>query len=240
MYYSSSSNIRHSRIFFCTQRIMYIIYNIKEIPRSIINNLEYEHKLLSIQLGLAEDDHTPFLSEFLGELESFPMPNALIPEIQNLLKKVGRVEDDKPRIDVLLGLRRIISEQLSYIYYCPEHEDCDVYYIHCYNDNITIGGTFVFYNKLYPDRVLMQGIVKSITAALFPSMFPRLNTIVDVAVTALCRRLGVNYIEVHPIGDQGRILVQHYGYNKMWEEQPRVFCECEDTTMSNWVYVKTI
>ena len=81
-------------------------------------------------------------------------------------------------------------------------------------------------------------------ASLFPNLFPKLNTLVDVAVRDLCERLGVHKVEVHPIGDQGRILATHYGYEKVVLARDLrdtdMFCSCESQTMSNIIYVKNL
>ena len=140
----------------CQLLNMYSIYSLDSIPEDLISELGTENDLLSLQLGLPTDYDHPYLSEFLQDLEDHPMPDHLIDGIQQLcLGKVGKLSTldvgKTESIALLLGIRRMIREKSLYIY-C-EDEDCEMFYIHCEADGITIGSTFAFYNEAkYPDR----------------------------------------------------------------------------------------
>lgn len=69
------------------------------------------------------------------------------------------------------------------------------------------------------------GIIQGITKFLVPSLIalfypekearlPRLNSILAPAIETVARSVGAKQIYVAPIGNQGNILVKHYGYHK--------------------------
>ena len=81
------------------------------------------------------------------------------------------------------------------------------------------GATYVFYNPKITGGVLMQGISRSFIPSLLDIMYPgslsnlpRLNSILQSIVETIARNVGAKKIFVAPIGTQGKILEQHYGF----------------------------
>jgi len=72
------------------------------------------------------------------------------------------------------------------------------------------------------EEVVIQGISKFLIPSLFSFLYPeeekylpRLNTLLQSAVESLCMKLKVKRIYVAPVGKQGKILQEHYGYKKV-------------------------
>ena len=112
-----------------------------------------------------------------------------------------------------------LDEKLSSI------EGCETYFIEAHLNGHLYGGIFAFYHGDYPDRIMIQGIVKYVTPTLFELLFPKhqkelvkLNSILAAPIETLARRLGAKYIYVRPIGKQGSILERFYGYKRTNDE----------------------
>ena len=116
-------------------------------------------------------------------------------------------------------LRNLLAEQDGYAEL--EEKDCDVYLIVAYLDGELYGMVYCFYNAMYPDIILFQGISKTPKYGLWDILdrtkygyLPRLNSVLMPAIESLAKRLGVNKILVSPIGNQSSILEKHYGFRR--------------------------
>lgn len=115
------------------------IYQVPDIPQEIIKRLEYDNlaELLNLNTQLGE---TPLVEEFFADLNEYPVPTALTPEI---IEDIQRFSHDILGINLpdletryvptrkillyLLRLRRLLSEQLEYTY--AEEENCHVWFM---------------------------------------------------------------------------------------------------------------
>ncbi len=150
-------------------------------------------------------------------------------------------------IDNLERILRLLREQHDYLYYhyidIGDDEDiedykeemdldCQVWFLEARINNIPYGGIYAFYQSKYPEYLFIQGISKFaipyLSDILFPentAILPKLNSILQVSIESLAKKLNVKKIYVKPVGKQGNILNKHYGYAKTsrfvkmcWEE----------------------
>lgn len=165
-----------------------------------------------------------------------------------------KMEIDMDKVNILIQTRNLIMEQLGYMnggretsksdtFYEvsdlnaeKEHDPkfyigCKWWYIKGELNNYNYGGIFLFWNENNPNHVLIQGIAKSLVptiASIFYPIYnkylPKLNSILELGIESLSRRLNAKDIYVIPIGKQGDILEKHYGYEKVnmyninWDE----------------------
>lgn len=117
---------------------------------------------------------------------------------------------------VLNDIKELVNEQRSYLDY---ESECQKFFILVRYLGIPYGGIFVFYNNNTPELIVIQAITKyaipTVASLIYPQynkLFPKLNTILDPVINNIGKQSGAGYIYVNPIGKQGEILQQYYGY----------------------------
>lgn len=217
------------------------VYPIDKIPRSVLQDLDDGYSFVSELLGLGETiDEQPDLDDYIGTVAEAQVPDALSNEIVDLLQSYSgdnidpnegaiehRYTSDERTLSYLVHLRKLLAEQLEYIYLVEPEEKCKIWFIVASIDviprraPILYGGVMVFWNPDTPDNLMMQGISKFFLPALYAHLYPeedaelpRLNSLLIPAVEALARELGARRIYVVPIGKQGSILERYYGFQK--------------------------
>lgn len=164
---------------------------------------------------------------FFEDIQEYPPPNELPEKVIDKLDQfsndvIGNVYEYPyhPSDDILKLIfqsRKILSEQLSYIYN-DQRSRCNIWMITAKLNGHLYGLTFVFHNPKL-SNVVMQGISRSFAASLIEILrpgtlltLPRLNSLLLPAVEALAKNLSINKISVVPIGNQGKILKDYYGF----------------------------
>lgn len=129
---------------------------------------------------------------------------------------------DETELEQIISLRNVLGEQLMYMERDPDESD-DLSRRFCCRVTCgteILGEVYAFQNPQdHPEWMVIQGISHSFAAGLamifFPqlrSFIPRLNSIVQIGLEDLAKRLHVHDILVYPLSYQGKILQQHYGY----------------------------
>jgi hypothetical protein len=127
------------------------------------------------------------------------------------------------------AIKNIVYEQLWYIHkFGP---NCRAWYILALHNKNPLGGICAFYNPNYEGHtkgssyIMIQAITKytvpflmSVLDEDYANSLPKVNAVLEPAIEYLAKSLKVDYIYVHPIGTQGRILQQRYGYKKLPSE----------------------
>lgn len=169
---------------------------------------------------------------FLEEIEEFPVPKQLSSKVIQKLKNFAkdtlnldispedRYHPTEEIINSLFSLHSILSEQIDYTW--KERElDCHVWFITSAINGYLYGGIFVFWNSQYPDYVVIQGIAKFFIPGLFSILYPeynnllpKLNSLLLPHIEMVATNVEATKIYVAPVGIQGRILEQHYGFKR--------------------------
>ena len=206
------------------------IYQVDDVPEGVrrylkesidhindqLNLGDYLSEVRSVEAILEDYDDYPFqqqLTEFLVDL--------LGDELNERYKELITDPDDD-FLEKLVRIRNIIAEQD--IYLDEKETNCDIYMITAHVDNDFYGLIYCFYNKKYPNYLMIQGISKTLkymlSDLLYPKMYsklPKLNSILMPSIESLAKQIGATKIIVAPIGNQGNILNKHYGFNKVKE-----------------------
>lgn len=239
------------------------VYNLREIPENIINKITNDRNYMNQLLGLEDfNDQTLSSKGYLGNFyPETKLNREVINNISEYIKKLLDVDKDISKLytksiysndfrvqKILLNTRNLMLEQYQYLNYKIEDEkNCEIFFIASFVNDFIYGGIFVFWNTENPDSLLIQGIskyVEPIMISIFLSdldkKLPRLNSLLQPAVEALARKLGVGKIFVSPLKQQGDILVKHYGYKKI----NKIYFPCKNIFksgfMSDELYVKYI
>lgn len=207
-----------------------ITYHLNEVPTKLVDLLEEEHSQLSslLSLGPYIDEGNSYES-FLEDIEDYPIKTILPPSLVNQVRTfledkelvIAYNYDDGASIKNLFYLRKLIGEQLTY-FETDFEDECQVYYILVKVDGSPYGGVFCFYNpSLNKDILLFQGIVKysihtliSLYLPEYANRYPKLNSLLEEPIATLAKNLGAKELLVYPIGNQAKILKNHYGYQQ--------------------------
>lgn len=204
-----------------------------------VNNL---NEILEKNNGYLPEDIQDRIKLFLSEVLQIS-PD----DINNIDQERFKMDHDK--IKSIINLTNLYFEQLAYmhggqetsksdLYYVIDDMDkernkdlqyfkgCKWWYIEGNIDNNIYGGIFAFWNGSIPNNILIQGIAKRLIPALvslllpeYNKFIPKLNTVLESGIESLARRIGSTTIYVIPIGKQGKILENHYGYKKIKKEK---------------------
>jgi hypothetical protein len=232
------------------------IYPVSDIPEEITTFLQNNYDDLADLLNI-HDYEIPNTYSFFEDLYENPIANNLPPKIIEDVRRFSseilginlhdletRYVPTEENLEYLLNIFRSLSKQTNYAF--GEEKDCKIWFITAEINRQLYGGVFVFWNRNFPNHIVIQGITKflapSLLALFYPeqeSRLPRLNSILGLAVETVARSVGAKQIYVAPIGKQGRILEKHYGYRKT----SSIIYPCELIIGSNQgtqIYVKDI
>ena len=118
----------------------------------------------------------------------------------------------------LMNYRNLLME--GGIYAASEGAECQTRTVSVYVNEALCGRTFLFWKDEAP-YFMMQGICKMLPIAFIDKFYPqyastygKLNSMINPVLQSFARLNGFSKIVVKPVGNQGNILVKHYGYKQ--------------------------
>lgn len=199
-------------------------HNLEEI----LDELKIDFASLSELLDVEDYYESIDTDNYIADLEDYKflelLPEKVIKKINDFTKNIFNREFEisyKPNENTLrklLKIHNLLSEQLMYSY--PEIDNnCTVWLVVSKINGFIYGATCVFYNPEVSKNIFMQGIsrtfIPSLLEILIPGVLktlPRLNNLLQPVVESIGKSMKAQKIYVAPIGNQGDILVKHYGY----------------------------
>lgn len=205
------------------------IYSIDEVPEEIKSFLDESLDQINILLNLTDyGSDSRDAEDIMLDFDEYPFEQTLTPYLEDLLDRniakkyeslVASGEDiDFSSVAKLAQIRNLVAEQNEYLY--VSEEGCEKFMITAHVDENFYGLIYCFFNKEYPDTILIQGISKTLKYTLTDFFepntynYPKLNSILMSSIECLAKLLGAKRIVVAPIGRQGDILTKHYGFTK--------------------------
>ena len=172
--------------------------------------------------------------------------NLSIDLINNTFKSVKFNRSDDNPYHIFSSMKDLIYDQMGH--FKSDETDCNIWHIEGKHNDYELGSICVFYNSTIPMILdgkfgaMIQDIVKYpipfLAQFLFPTynpFIPKLNTVLETPINIVAGYIGVDYIFVRPIGNQGSILTKHYGY-KETDAKFTYPCETISVGFSQWLY----
>jgi len=133
-------------------------------------------------------------------------------------------------LNYMINYVNLITEDIIYAADDIE-ETCNIKTVSVYINKYLYGNTFIFYEN-YSSHLMMQGICKMFPLSLIDILYPqysqvyKLNSLIQPTLVSFAKLNNFTDIFVKPIGKQGKILKEHYGYErKDWGNQFK--CPCK-------------
>lgn len=214
--------------------------DLEKIPDWILSslNLGYGHRVPPqvensiIEFGQAIFDSTVFSDQVISNYDERIKVLIQKSELSSLLNLMSeqrhyfyelRQNEIKEDIIRRIKKREYYTDQLY-----RREESCSIWITVASINDQPYGGVFTFYSSKYPESVMIQGISKFLTAGAFSLFYPelakrlpKLNSLLLPAVETLAVNLGTRKIIVNPIGIQGRLLEQYYGFRPILEYEKK-------------------
>jgi len=214
-----------------TRVTSYNIYDEEEIE-NITVELEKDFDLISEILGLeASTDAGVDLENYLFDVEENPewYPQKFTPLIEemihefleslNLIDYHFSLHFTEDIMSTIFRVRLLLIEQLDYLYTIDDFKKngCNVWVISAEANNRLYGSVLAFHKS--GSDILIQGISRATIPTLCEifvpgslQILPRLNSLLLPTIESIGRSVGASKVVVAPIGNQGKILVKHYGF----------------------------
>jgi hypothetical protein len=99
------------------------------------------------------------------------------------------------------------------------YKTCNIKTISVYINEYLYGNAFIFYNNS-SSHLMMQGITKMKPLSLIDLLYPeysgiyKLNQLIQPTLISFAKLQNFTDIFINPIGKQGKILREHYGYER--------------------------
>jgi hypothetical protein len=187
--------------------------------------------------GELYDDYDPYYDnpQYLKELPMsiakditdfmFVIYNVNI-DVNDLIDKyydhIKSVESDSDKLykylNYMINYVNVITEDILYANEEIE-KTCNIKTISVYINGYLYGNTFVFYDNI-STHLMMQGIAKMPPLALIDLLYPEytrmynLNSLIQPTLVSFAKLEGFTDIFIKPIGKQGKILKEYYGYER--------------------------
>jgi len=211
-------------------------------------SIRTQHMLLSritdsMNKGLPDD----ILESMLLYMRSISNDESLSKELINdTFLSVKFDESPGNPAHIFESMRLIMDDQIAH--FDSKETNCQIWHIEGRHGDYPLGSVCLFYNANKPMifeggyGAMIQDIVKYpipfLVQFLFPSyniFIPKLNTVLETPINITAAHIGVDYIFVKPIGNQGDILTKYYGY-KQTTAKPAYPCSTISPGFGWWLY----
>ena len=197
----------------------------------------------SMNRGLPDD----ILQNILDYMQSISPDETLSKEmINNAFKSVEFTREHNNPYHIFQSMKSLMYDQMAH--FKSKEIDCNIWHIDCKHNNYELGSICVFYNSKNPmifngkKGLMIQDIVKYpipfLVQFLFPNyngFIPKLNTVLETPINMIASSVGIDYIFVRPINNQGAILIKFYGY-KETDAKLTYPCETISVGFETWLY----